>query len=74
MRPLHDGSVAVGLFNRSANGVVSSFARSTLPAELAGKPVIVRDLWKHEDTAFHGDVLQAAVPSHGVVLLTVRAK
>ena len=74
MRPLHDGSVAVGLFNRSANGVVSSFARSTLPAELAGKPVIVRDLWKHEDIAFHGDVLRAAVPSHGVVLLTVRAK
>lgn len=74
MRPLHDGSVAVGLFNRTASAADASFARSALPAALAGKNAKVRDLWKHADVAMNGDKFTANVPSHGVVLLKISAR
>jgi alpha-galactosidase len=73
MRPLHDGSVAVGLFNRGDAPAEARFARSNLPANLAGKETKVWDLWKHEAVAMEGDGLTATVPSHGVVLLKISA-
>ena len=71
MRPLHDGSVAVGLFNRSGISAPAIFARSSLPAQFAGKQVNARDLWKQGAVAFEGDTFRATVPPHGVVLLSV---
>jgi alpha-galactosidase len=74
MRPLHDGSVAVGLFNRTDAPAEAQFARSALPGGLTGKGTKVRDLWKHEALAMEGDSFKATVPSHGVVLLKISAR
>ena len=74
MRPLHDGSVVVGLFNRSAASALMAFPRSALPADLTGKSMKVRDLWKHQDVPTKGDSLKATVPRHGVVLFKVSAE
>ena len=74
MRPLHDGSVAVGLFNRTDTSTEAQFARSSLPASLEGKGTKVRDLWKHEAVAMDGDAYKTTVPSHGVVLLRISAR
>jgi alpha-galactosidase len=74
MRPLSDGSVVVGFFNRSAASAEMSLPRSSLPAAFNGKKLAVRDLWKHEVAPMNGDTLTATVPTHGVVLLKLSAK
>ena len=71
MRPMHDGSIIVGLFNRSGDAAEGSFPLSSLPANLAGKPVQARDLWKHEAATMGADGFKAQVPSHGVVLIRI---
>src|SRR6185437_15358004 len=71
MRPLHDGSVVVGMFNRTAAAADAQFARSSLPGNLNGKGTKVRDLWKHEAVTMDGDAYKTSVPSHGVVLLRI---
>ena len=71
MRPLHDGSVAVGIFNRTAVPVQTKFSRNSLPASLTGSEMKVRDLWKHEAVEMQAGAFNATVPSHGVVLLKV---
>jgi alpha-galactosidase len=68
-RPLHDGSMAVGLFNRSDQPAEISVKWETLG--LGGKKLRVRDLWKHQDVESTGDHYSAVVPTHGVVLLRV---
>jgi alpha-galactosidase len=70
IRPLHDGSVAVGLFNRAEQAQTISVKLEALG--LGGKKLHARDLWKHADVELAGDSYQAAVPAHGVVLLKVR--
>ena len=74
MRPLHDGSVAVGIFNRGEDAATGKFSRSSLPASFSGKKLRVRDLWKHTDVAIDGDAFTAAVPKHGVVMLRISTK
>jgi alpha-galactosidase len=74
MRPLHDGSVVVGLFNRTDAPAEAQFARSSLPANLAGKSAKARDLWKLEAVAMEGGTIKATIPSHGVVLLKISAR
>ena len=74
MRPLHDGSVAIGIFNRTNTAAQTQFTRNNLPASLAGKEISVRDLWMHEAVAMPGGTFQATVPSHGVVMLKVSVK
>ncbi len=68
MRPLHDGSVAVGLFNRTGAPAEGKFSRTSLPASLA-QSTKVRDLWQHAPVALDGDVFRATIPRHGVVML-----
>jgi alpha-galactosidase len=70
VRSLHDGSVAVGLFNRTDQPQAVSVKLEALG--LPGKKLRARDLWKHADVPFPADGYQATVPSHGVVLLKVR--
>ena len=68
-RPLHDGSVAVGLFNRGDTATSGTFAWDTL--KLPGKKVKVMDLWKHEPVTPSAGSFTASIPPHGVVLLKV---
>ena len=73
MRPLSDGSVVVGLFNRTEAPAEMSFAKASLPANFAGKKLALRDLWKHEAATMNGDNFTATVPTHGVVLVKFSA-
>ncbi|HKV29252.1 MAG TPA: glycoside hydrolase family 27 protein [Candidatus Acidoferrales bacterium] len=68
-RPLHDGSMAVGLFNRDDQPQAVTVKWSDI--DLSGKTLRVRDLWKHADVATSEDGYTATVPAHGVVLLKV---
>jgi alpha-galactosidase len=68
-RELHDGSYAVGLFNRGDQA--QTIAVEWRAIGLAGRKLRGRDLWKHADVPLSGDSYSAAVPPHGVVLLKV---
>jgi len=70
LRPLRDGSVAVGLFNRADQPQTVSVKLEALG--LKGKKLHARNLWEHADVELAGDSYQATVPSHGVVLLRIR--
>ena len=70
-RPLQDGSVAVGMFNRSEQAQQINVQWEALGLER--KKLKARDLWKHADVAVQGADYQALVPSHGVFLLRVWA-
>lgn len=70
-RPLHDGSVAVGLFNRGDTPASGSFAWDSL--KLPVKKFKVMDLWKHEPVTPSSGSFTATIPAHGVVLLKVSA-
>lgn len=72
IKPLADGSVAVGVVNLGPSVAQASINASDL--HLGGKVKRARDLWKHEDVKFNGGVYSAAVPSHGVLLLRVSAR
>jgi alpha-galactosidase len=71
-RPLHDGAIAVGLFNRGDQAQPVTVNWTSV--DLAGKKLRGRDLWKHADVALSGDSYTAAVPPHAVVLLKVSAR
>ena len=69
IKPLADGSVAVGVVNLGA-----AAARATVNArdlQLVGAIKKARDLWTHKDVEFKGGAFSAMVPSHGVLLLRV---
>jgi alpha-galactosidase len=70
VRPLHDGSIAVGLFNRAEQPqeISVKWEALGLPAK---KKLSARDLWKHGAVQISGDSYQTMVPAHGVVLLKV---
>ena len=70
-KELADGSRAVVLFNRSADeaDIAFSWPEIGLPEYLSLK---VRDLWQHEDAGTFDGSHSARVPSHGVVMLSVR--
>ena len=68
-KPLADGSVAIGLFNRgeSTNPVTVNFkdigARSS---------VRLRDLWQHKDLGSFTGSYTGDIPRHGAILLKVQ--
>jgi len=72
LKPLADGSVAVGVVNLGAAAAQVTVKASDLG--LSGKVKKARDLWAHQDVKFVGGVYAATVPSHGVLLLRVSAK
>lgn len=70
-RPLQDGSRGVVLFNRSKDAATVQVSWVDL-----GYPghthAAVRDLWQHKDLGNFSEKFSAPVPSHGVVMITVR--
>ena len=72
VKPLADGSVAVGVVNMG-----SAAAQATVKAAdlgLAGPVKTARDLWAHQEVKFAAGAYTATVPSHGTLLLRVSAK
>ncbi len=69
MKPLADGSKAVGLFNRDDYPMSMTLRAEAL--EFTGKARL-RDLWTHRDLPPLGNGFTAVVPRHGVVLLRVQ--
>jgi alpha-galactosidase len=67
-RPLQDGTLAVGLFNRGRNSVTVSAKWSDLGLE-GTQPV--RDLWRHKDLGTFADTFSAEVPGHAAMLLKI---
>ncbi len=67
-RPLADGALAVGLFNRGTLPAKVKVAWADL--KLSG-PQPVRDLWRQKDLGRFADRFETSVPSHGAVLLKV---
>jgi alpha-galactosidase len=67
-RPLWDGTMAVGLFNRGLREANMTVKWSELG--LSGRQP-VRDLWMHKDVGEFKDSFSARVPSHGALLIKV---
>ena len=67
-RPLADGTMAVGLFNRDL--VARTITVHWSDIGLSGSQP-VRDLWRHEDVGAKRDSLSAVVPRHGVLLVKI---
>jgi alpha-galactosidase len=71
MKPMADGSKVVGLFNRqqTVERITVRFPQIGIKEEAA-----IRDLWLKKDLGVFKDHYSAYVPSHGVVLLKIKAK
>jgi alpha-galactosidase len=69
IKPLVDGSVAVGVVNRGAAAAEATVKSGDLG--LSGEVKSARDLWAHQDVKFTSGAYSATVPSHGVLLLRV---
>lgn len=67
-----DDSYAVVLFNRTEDEDDITVSWEELGLESSS--ALVRDLWLHEDVGVVDDEYTASVPSHGVVMLTVRGQ
>ncbi len=67
-RPLEDGSMAVGLFNRSPEAAAIAVKFSDLG--LTGTHP-VRNLWTQKDLGPSRDQFSATVPRHGVLLVKI---
>lgn len=67
-RPLSDGTLAAGLFNRGSEAGPITAHWSALGLN---EPQPVRDLWRHQDLGVCKDAFTAMVPSHGAVLLKI---
>lgn len=67
-RPLADGTMAVGLFNRDLVPRTVQVKWSDI-GRSGAQPV--RDLWRHQDLGTRSDGYSVVVPRHGVVLVKV---
>jgi alpha-galactosidase len=67
-RPLWDGTIAVGLFNRGPQSAIVTAKWSDLG--LTGRQP-VRDLWQQKNLGMAQDVFRAQVPAHGAILLKI---
>jgi alpha-galactosidase len=68
-RPMEDGSLAVGLFNRGEG--LKTVAASWQDLGVRG-PQRVRDLWRQSDVGVADGKFEAAVGRHGVLLVRLR--
>lgn len=67
-RPLADGTIAAGLFNRGLRRVKMTAAWKELG--IAGRQP-VRDLWLHRDLGTFDTAFSADVPAHGAVVVRI---
>jgi alpha-galactosidase len=67
-RPLSDGTIAAGLFNRGLTARPVSLRWADVNVH---GPQPVRDLWRRQDLGTFSDTFTATVPSHGVVFVKV---
>jgi alpha-galactosidase len=67
-RPLADGSLAVGLFNRTEAALKMTVDFKSIGAPATAK---VRDLWERKDLGTLKNSYSSAVPKHGVVFLKI---
>lgn len=67
-RPLWDGTIAVGLFNRGQHAVKVTASWSDLGLR-GSQPV--RDLWQQKDLGAFKDSFSATVPQHGAILIKI---
>ncbi|MCK4343539.1 MAG: NPCBM/NEW2 domain-containing protein [Phycisphaerae bacterium] len=68
-RPLADGALAVGLFNRGRGK--ATITASWADLGISG-PQQVRNLWLQQDVGTFDAAYSATVPRHGVVMLKIR--
>ena len=66
VKPLEDGSKAVGIFNLSDR---SQNARISFTALHIVGPQLLRDLWRQKDLGLMADCYDASIARHGVVML-----
>jgi alpha-galactosidase len=69
VRPLHDGSTAIGLFNRGDQAADMSVNWDSVG--LGSRNHSARDLWQHKTVDVSASTYSASVPAHGVVMLRV---
>ncbi|MEV8099876.1 ricin-type beta-trefoil lectin domain protein [Kitasatospora sp. NPDC085879] len=67
-KPLSDGSVAVGLFNRGSGTATVSVTAAQVG--LTGGPFTLTDLWTGDTSSTSGQI-SASVPAHGVAVYRV---
>ncbi|MGC7098326.1 glycoside hydrolase family 27 protein [Amycolatopsis lurida] len=67
-KPLSDGSVAVGLFNRG--GGTATISATAAQVGLSGGPFTLTDLWTGATSSTAGPIT-ASVPAHGVAVYRV---
>ena len=67
-RPLADGSIAAGLFNRGLRAAEMSATWEELG--ITGRRS-VRDLWQQKDLGVFADRFTTRVPAHGVVMIRI---
>jgi alpha-galactosidase len=71
-KPLSDGTIAVGLFNRGLQAAKVTARWSDIGAKGAQ---LVRDVWRHRDLGTFSTTFTTTVPAHGAMLVKVgRAK
>ena len=68
VKPLADGSKAVGLFNRDEHEMTMTLNFKDIGIT---RPAKVRDLWAHKDLDTFKGNFTTSVPRHGVVMLLV---
>jgi alpha-galactosidase len=68
MKPLADGSKAVGLFNRETGEAPITVNFSDISVQGAAR---VRDLWRHKDLGIFRSSFTATASSHGVIMIRV---
>lgn len=69
-KPLHDGSRAVGIFNRSET--MSDIKVTWAELGMMAKPGALRNLWLHQDLVPVQEGWEGRVPAHGVALLIAK--
>ena len=69
IKPLEDGSKAVGLFNKGY--MPATLAVRAADLGISGK-MAVRDLWRQKDLGTFAEKFETAVPRHGVVMMRVK--
>ena len=68
-KKLLDGCFAVGLFNKGLNPANIELKLADIGIE---DEVLVRDVWRQKDLGHYSNNFNAEVPSHGVILITIK--